>query len=74
MMSKWLANSSLTYIVVATKKDKIPRAKLKERLADITSTLELDNDTLLIPFSSETKDGREEIMNCIATLLEDKVN
>lgn len=71
IMSKWLANSSLTYIVVATKKDKIPRAKLKERLADISSTLGLDKDTMLIPFSSETKEGKEEIMNYIASLLED---
>lgn len=69
MMSKWLSNSSLPYIVVATKKDKIPRAKLKERLSDISSSLELSNDTLLIPFSSETKDGREEVMNYINSLL-----
>ncbi len=69
MMSKWLSNSSLPYIVVATKKDKIPRAKLKERLSDISSSLELGNDTLLIPFSSETKDGREEVMNYINSLL-----
>ncbi len=69
IMSKWLSNSSLPYIVVATKKDKIPRAKLKERLSDISSSLELGKDTLLIPFSSENKDGREEVMNYINSLL-----
>lgn len=69
MMSAWLTELSFPYIVVATKKDKIPRAKLKERLADISTSLGLNNDTLLIPFSSETKDGREEVMNYINSIL-----
>ncbi|WP_010252377.1 ribosome biogenesis GTP-binding protein YihA/YsxC [Acetivibrio cellulolyticus] len=69
MMSKWLTSSSLPFIVVATKKDKIPRSKVKERLSDISNTLELGSGNMLIPFSSETKDGREEIMNYIASLV-----
>jgi len=69
MMHTWLANSSLPYIIVATKKDKIPRAKLNERLKDIKSSLGLKNDTLVIPFSSETKEGREEVLNYINSIL-----
>lgn len=70
MMARWLVNSTLPYIVVATKKDKISRSKLKERLSDISTSLELDNDTLLIPFSAETKEGRDEIMNYITSVLQ----
>lgn len=69
MMAKWLIASELPFIVVATKKDKIPRAKIKERLSDITNSLELDANTLLVPFSSETKEGREEIMNYIVSIV-----
>lgn len=69
MMANWLIASGLPFIVVATKKDKIPRAKIKERLSDITNSLELDANTMLIPFSSETKEGREEIMNHIVSIL-----
>lgn len=69
MMNRWLANSSLPYIVVATKADKITRSKLKERLLDISSTLELDDNIPLIPFSAETKQGREDIMNYITSVL-----
>lgn len=69
MMARWLVSSELPYIVVATKVDKIPRAKLKERLLDISKTLELDDKTLLIPFSAETKVGREEILNYVTSLL-----
>lgn len=69
MMAKWLMDSSLPFIVVATKKDKIPRAKIKERLSDITDSLELDDNTLLVPFSAETKEGREEIMDYIVSIV-----
>lgn len=68
IMAKWLSNSSLPFIVVATKKDKITRAKLKERLADISNSLGLDSHTMLIPFSSETKEGRDEILDYVKSL------
>ena len=69
MMNKWLVNSSLPYLVVATKMDKIPRSKLKERLLDISGTLKLDSNTPLVPFSAETKEGRETLMNYIVSVL-----
>lgn len=70
VMARWLVESSQPFIVVATKKDKIPRGKLKERLADISQSLQLDSNIMLIPFSSETKEGREEIMNYIESIME----
>mgnify|MGYP001251460478 CR=1 FL=1 len=69
VMARWLIDSSLPFIVAATKKDKIPRSKVKERLSDISQTLELDDSTMLVPFSAETKEGREEIMNYITSLM-----
>jgi len=69
MMNRWLVSSSLPYVVVATKMDKIPRSKLKERLLDISGTLKLDSNTPLVPFSAETKEGRETLMNYIVSVL-----
>lgn len=69
LMASWLVSSELPYIVVATKADKIPKTKLKERLLDISNSLNLGDDTPLIAFSSETKVGREEIMNLITSVL-----
>ncbi|HOP99279.1 MAG TPA: ribosome biogenesis GTP-binding protein YihA/YsxC [Acetivibrio clariflavus] len=69
MMNRWLVSSSLPHVVVATKMDKIPRSKLKERLLDISGTLKLDSNTPLVPFSAETKEGRETLMNYIVSVL-----
>lgn len=51
--------------VVATKCDKIAKTKLNEHLDDIYFTLGLGDDDILMPFSSETGFGREDIWEAI---------
>jgi GTP-binding protein len=63
MMHDWILSMGFPYMVVATKKDKIPRSKVKPRLADITKTLGIDGCVKVIPYSSETKEGRDELWN-----------
>ncbi len=48
-------------IVVATKLDKITRSSVAKNLNIIKQTLGLDADDILIPYSSETHAGREEL-------------
>ena len=48
-------------IIVATKLDKIKRSQLQKQTDLIRSTLEVVEDTVLIPFSAQTKQGRDEI-------------
>lgn len=48
-------------IVVATKLDKITRSSVNKNLNIIRKKLELDNSDILIPYSSETHAGREEL-------------
>lgn len=67
MMHNWLVSKGISHIIVATKMDKIPRAKIKERLMDIRKVLVLDDSFNIIPFSSETKQGREELWEKINT-------
>lgn len=48
-------------IVVATKLDKITRAAVKKNMNTIRQTLGIDKEDVLIPYSSETHVGREEL-------------
>ncbi|WP_407921082.1 ribosome biogenesis GTP-binding protein YihA/YsxC [Acetivibrio mesophilus] len=61
LMHEWLKSMERSYVIVATKLDKVPRSKIKERISDIRSTLKLEEHIKIIPFSSETKQGRDEL-------------
>ena len=61
LMNDWLKCNGIPYLITATKLDKIPRSKVKERVCDIRKVLELSDSVKVIPFSSETKQGREEL-------------
>ena len=63
LMYEWILSRSILQMVVATKADKIPRSQVNGRLQDIISTL--DERIIPIPFSSETKQGRDEVWNQI---------
>ncbi len=52
-----LQEAQVPTVLVATKIDKVPKAKVEETLAGILRKLSLDEDTLIIPFSSVTRDG-----------------
>lgn len=60
--------------VVATKCDKIAKTKLNEHLDDIYFTLELGDDDILMPFSSETGFGRDDIWEAIYEICEIEQN
>jgi len=69
LMNDWLKCNGIPYLITATKLDKIPRSKVKERVCDIRKVLELSDSVKVIPFSSETKQGREELWNEIKSQL-----
>lgn len=54
-----------------TKLDKIKRSQLQKQIKLIRETLEVEKDTIVIPFSAETKQGREEIWNLIDEIRSD---
>jgi GTP-binding protein len=63
MMYKWILSMQLPHIIAASKLDKIPRSKIKERVQDINKVLKTDDGIKIIPFSSETKHGKDELWN-----------
>lgn len=69
MMYKWIKHYGYETIVVATKSDKNTKNELAKSNKIIRETLELGKDDKLIFYSSETKKGREELLEI---MLDDK--
>lgn len=61
MMYDWIVDSGFKPIIIATKLDKIKRSQVAKQLKLIRTTLEVLPDTKMIPFSAQTKQGRDEI-------------
>ncbi len=68
-MYHWILENGYSPIIIATKADKIKRSQLAHQLKVIRETLRCGKETVLIPFSSETKQGREEIYEVIEKLI-----
>lgn len=64
-MYHWIKDSGFEPIIIATKADKIKRSQLDKCLKIIRETLKVDKGTVMIPYSSLTKQGREEIYDLL---------
>jgi GTP-binding protein len=49
-------------VIIATKADKIKRSQLQRQIRQIRETLELPDETDVIPFSAVSKNGRDAIL------------
>ncbi|MCD8009955.1 MAG: ribosome biogenesis GTP-binding protein YihA/YsxC, partial [Lachnospiraceae bacterium] len=61
IMYDWILQSGRRPLVIATKLDKIKRSQIAKQCRLIRETLCMEAGDILIPFSAETKQGREEI-------------
>ena len=68
-MYDWVKQMGFEPIIIATKADKIKRSQLDKCLKVIRETLQLSKETTMIPFSSVSKQGREEIYEVIERYL-----
>lgn len=71
IMYKWICRNGYHPVIIATKLDKIKRSQLQKQLKLIRTSLEVGPETIIIPFSAETKQGREEIYELLDRLVED---
>lgn len=69
-MYDWIMSNGFHPIIIATKLDKIKRSQIQKQVKLIKQGLGVDSETIIIPFSSETKQGREETYDLIDQLLE----
>ena len=65
MMYEWIVSQGVTPIIVATKTDKLKRSQIKGQMELIMKTLNLTFKDQLLPFSSETKVGVNELWEII---------
>ena len=70
IMYDWIVNQGYHPIIIATKLDKINRSQIQKQVKLIKTTLQVEPDTVIIPFSAETKQGREEIYDIIDAIIE----
>ena len=67
MMYDWIVAQGFQPIIIATKLDKIKRSQKDKQLKLIRQELGLIPGTVIIPFSSVTKQGRDEIWELVET-------
>ncbi len=65
MMYDWLISNNVPHLIVASKADKISRGQINPRLQDIVKVLGVKEGIEMVPFSSETKSGRDILLNHI---------
>ncbi len=70
IMYDWIKKQGYQPIIIATKLDKIKRSQLTKQVSLIKSTLKAGDDTTVIPFSAERKQGRDEIYTVLDKFLE----
>ena len=65
MMYEWIVEMGYEPIIIATKLDKLKRSQVQKNVKAIKEGLGVLPGTIIIPFSSETKQGRDEIWDLV---------
>lgn len=65
MMYDWVVSNGYHPVIIATKLDKLKRSQVPKAVKVIRMGLGMEKEYILIPFSAETKQGREEIWELI---------
>lgn len=65
LMYDWILANGYRPVIIATKLDKIKRSQITKHVKAVKTGLQMESDGIVIPFSAQTKQGREEIMSLI---------
>lgn len=69
-MYEWILYNGYQPVIIATKLDKIKRSQIDKHIKVIRLGLNVCKDSKIIPFSAETKQGRDEILDLVEGYLE----
>lgn len=69
-MYEWILYQGYQPIIIATKADKINRSQLQKQVKLIRTGLQAEKETIIVPFSALTKQGREDIYQIIEECLQ----
>ncbi|GAA0797069.1 ribosome biogenesis GTP-binding protein YihA/YsxC [Faecalicatena orotica] len=67
MMYRWIVEQGFAPVIIATKLDKLKRSQIQKHVKMVREGLDLVPGTKIIPFSSVTKQGRDEIWEFVET-------
>ena len=65
----WIVYNGYQPVIIATKLDKINRSQVQKHMKMVRQGLEIGQDVTVIPFSAETKQGRDEIWALIEEMM-----
>ena len=68
-MYEWIVYNGYDPIIIATKLDKINRSQVQKHIKMIKTGLNVKPQTVVIPFSSQTRQGRDEIWELIDSIV-----
>ena len=71
MMYDWIIYNGYHPGIIATKLDKINRSQIQKNVKIVRQGLGMEKGGIIIPFSAETKQGREEIWKLIEDTMAD---
>ncbi len=63
MMLDWLMQNDIPFIVVATKMDKLNKTEAAKVVKALREDADIPEDINIIPFSSETREGKQTLWN-----------
>ena len=69
-MAQWYRDAGCPVVVVANKLDKLKKSQVEPALTLIRETLELTEGDILIPFSAEKGDGKDELIRRLTAACE----
>ena len=65
MMYEWIVHNGYRPVIIATKLDKLKRSQVARQVKAVRQGLGMEKEDVLIPFSAETKQGRDESLDVI---------
>ena len=68
-MYEWILHNGYEPIIIATKLDKVNRSQVSKQVNAIRQGLRVKKGTIILPFSAQTKQGREELYELLDRLL-----
>lgn len=73
IMYDWILHQGFEPVIIATKLDKIKRSQIQKQIGLIRQGLDAAENTAVIPYSAQTKQGREEIYTRLDAYLEERL-
>lgn len=69
MMYNWIVDNGFRPVIIATKLDKLKRSQVAKHVKAVRTGLGLREDDILIPFSSETKQGLDKLWETVESYI-----